>query len=206
MCCTSKHNGVDMAVAQRTFELIQKIQNESVKNLIWECITTDLLNSLIPSPPDVETLRIYLILPLYHEFINVKHNHILHSRFSEAVLNLAIIPQRIIFSWWSEQTMEYFEKLVDIFKNVATYLINSIITKTQNQLQSSEKSLIGYDKNLTLALKLMSVLYQTNHLKRKNKLKYDSFHLPELIDSVDLQQDYLKWCFEKNVSIFKIFI
>lgn len=158
------------------------------------------MNSLVSSPPDVETLRIYLILPLYHEFINVKHFQNLHSKFGNAILRLTSIPQKIILNWWSEQNVEYFDKLVEIFKSVATYLINSNILKKQNQMLNKEKLVISYDKNLVLAMDVLNILYKTNHLQRKNKLKFDVFHMPDLIDSVDIQQDYLKWVFEKNVS------
>lgn len=114
---------------------------------------------------------------------------------------MTAIPQKIIINWWSEQTIEYFDKLVEIFKSVATYLINTNIVKKQNQITNSdEKPVIEYDKNLILAMDVMNLLYKANHLQRSSKLKYDVFHMPELIDRVDLQQDYLKWSFEKNVS------
>lgn len=32
--CTSKHHGVDMAVAENTFDIIGKIENESIQNLV----------------------------------------------------------------------------------------------------------------------------------------------------------------------------
>ena len=80
--------------------------------------------SLTPSPPDVETLRIYLILPFYHEFVNSKHQEKLHTTFSRAVQKLSEIPRRIVCKWWAETSLEYFEHLVINYKNVVAYIVS----------------------------------------------------------------------------------
>lgn len=48
----------------------------------------ELLPHLSRSPPDVEALRIYVTLPLYHEFNNPKQHTKLQKPFASAVLNL----------------------------------------------------------------------------------------------------------------------
>lgn len=78
---------------------------------------------MIPSPPDIESLRVYLTLPFYHEFSNPKQHKKLHQPFAKAVLSLAPNPQRVIGCWWSMASREYFERLVDIFKNVVDFII-----------------------------------------------------------------------------------
>lgn len=52
--------------------------------------------SLTPSPPDVESLRVYLVLPLYHQFDNAKNSSRLQSPFGAALLNLKPEAARII--------------------------------------------------------------------------------------------------------------
>lgn len=52
------------------------------------CIFTDLLSSLSSIPPDVEAMRINLLLPLYHEFIQAKYFEELQCRFANVVLAL----------------------------------------------------------------------------------------------------------------------
>lgn len=88
-------------------------------------MTEDLLNKLSSSPPDVETLRIYLILPLYHEFNNPKQHLKLHKPFATALLRLQQPANRIIGGWWASTSHDYFERLVNIFKSVVCFIIRN---------------------------------------------------------------------------------
>uniref|UniRef100_A0A6B2EBR4 Putative hect e3 ubiquitin ligase n=1 Tax=Phlebotomus kandelakii TaxID=1109342 RepID=A0A6B2EBR4_9DIPT len=200
--CTSKNHGVDIAIAENAFEYIRKIENESIKNLIWESITTDLIQSLKAKPPDVETLRIYLILPLYHEFINSKNYLKLHTPFCQAILRLSEWPSRIVHRWWSEQSVEYFERLVECFKGVVTYIVNFQCRRYRED--ASSRLVIGYEKNLHLALNLMLNLFVSNHKYRTEKVPYDVFYVSELHETVDIQKDYLMWLNDKDSAAFHL--
>ncbi|GAB0092566.1 probable E3 ubiquitin-protein ligase HERC4 [Sergentomyia squamirostris] len=198
--CTSKNHGVDIAIAESAFEYIRKVENESIKSLICESITTDLIGKLKAKPPDVETLRIYLILPLYHEFINSKNYEILHTPFSQAVLRLPETPSRIVHKWWSEQSVEYFERLIECFKGVVTHIINF-------ELRSPEgggRLVIGYEKNLHVALNLMLNLFVSNHKYRTDKVSVEAFHVTDLHETVDIQRDYVMWLHDKDSLQFHL--
>lgn len=56
----------------------------------------NLLPSLVASPPDIEVLRLYLTLPLYHEFDNPKNYSILHNPFGRTLLNLKAEASKIV--------------------------------------------------------------------------------------------------------------
>lgn len=99
---------------------------------IWESITNDLIKALVTKPADVETLRIYLILPLYHEFINSKNFLHLHTPFAKALLGLDKIPFKIISNWFASQSLDYFERLVGIYKETVKYLMHFEIAKIRN--------------------------------------------------------------------------
>lgn len=125
VACTSKNHGVDMDIAESTFEYVRKIENSGLMQSIKDSVTTELLKSLPPNPAHVEALRIYLVLPLYHEFANSRNNPVLHSPFSLTVLKkLPEIPRNILKRWWSWQSDEYFERLVECFKGVVTHVIH----------------------------------------------------------------------------------
>lgn len=98
------------------------------KNLIyfqiWDKITNELLGSLTPSPADVETLRVYMLLPFYHEFVNSKNYEKLHIPFSKAVLSLTDIPKKIVGKWWSQLSADWFEHLVAYYRDVVAYIIS----------------------------------------------------------------------------------
>lgn len=197
--CSSKCSGLNIKTAMECFEMLQKVENESVKDLIWDCVTTSLLGSLIPSPADVETLRIYLILPLYHEFINGKNYLKLHSPFSQSIQSLSKNAMKVLMSWWLDISREYFERLVEIFKSVAYYIIHFHILKRIKTDDTKTKQYIGYDAHLKLALETMAIFYQIN-AKRVEKVRVEVFHITELTEIADLQEDFLRWSFEKNVS------
>jgi E3 ubiquitin-protein ligase HERC4 len=131
-CCTSRHHGVDVEKAEKAFDFLRKVEHENLKQLIWESVTNDLIKALIPNPADVETLRIYLILPLYHEFINSKNFLRLHTPFAKALLGLEKIPFKIISNWFASQSLDYFEKLVNIFKETVKYLLHFQLNKIRN--------------------------------------------------------------------------
>uniref|UniRef100_A0A1L8DT79 Putative hect e3 ubiquitin ligase n=1 Tax=Nyssomyia neivai TaxID=330878 RepID=A0A1L8DT79_9DIPT len=197
--CTSKNHGLDIAIAESAFEYIRKIENSTIKDLIWESITTDLIQSLKAKPPDVETLRIYLILPLYHEFINSKNYPKLHTPFCQAVLRLSECPARIVHRWWSEQSIEYYERLIECFKGVVTYIVNF-----QYRQDASTRLVIGYEKNLHMALSLLLNLFVTNHKYRTEKVPCDVFHINDLHETVDIQKDYVMWLQDKDNKSFHL--
>lgn len=145
VACTSTSHGVDLDIAESTFEYIRKIENVGLMQLIRDSVTAELLKSLTSSPAHVEALRVYLILPLFHEFANAKNNPVLHSPFSEAVLRLSEIPQRILRQWWGAQTVEYFERLVECFKGVVVYVIHYNFNKTAEQEKAVGGRGIGMD-------------------------------------------------------------
>lgn len=202
-CCTSKAPGVDVGQATEAFEDIQRIENESVKNLIWESITTDLITSLLPSPPDVETIRIFLMLPLYHEFINCKNYAKLHCPFASAVLRLHAIPKKIVSAWWTSQSRDYFERLVENYKSVVTYILNNQFMRKPKQ-SSDEKYLVQYDAELKIALDLLALLYLINHksYNRESHVPYEHFHLPDLNENVDIKHEYVNWIMNSNAYNF----
>jgi E3 ubiquitin-protein ligase HERC4 len=196
--CSSKHHGINLKYAEETFECVRKIENENLKTLIWESITNDLLSSLSTSPPDVETLRIFLILPLYHEFVNSKNYIKLHTPFCKVMLNLDKIPLKIISGWYSMTTPEYFERLIAVFKNVLLYFFHFKLSEIQ--LQSTKQ--VMYQDNFYIVLNYICLLYHINHQQRQEKVPYEVFHIPEITEYFEIRQDYISWCADMNQSSF----
>ncbi|XP_053673272.1 probable E3 ubiquitin-protein ligase HERC4 [Anopheles nili] len=200
-CCTSKHPGVDLEAAEKTFDQIRKIECESIKQLIRDSIESDLLGALTQSPADVETLRIYLLLPLYHEFINPKHYQKLHSPFSRSVLKLVKNAYEIVVLWWANTPKEYFERMVENFKSVVLYIINF---KFPHVLESESKQEVHYDAHLATILDMLSILYWINHHKRTQKLPYEQFHINEIDDILDIRHDYVRWTADTKGVTFSL--
>lgn len=55
-----------------------------------------LVQSMLNTPPDAEALRMFLTLPLYHEFMNPRQYELLHIPFATALLNLRTEAAKIL--------------------------------------------------------------------------------------------------------------
>lgn len=146
-----------------------------------------------PSPADIEVLRVYLLLPLYHEFINSKNYEQLHTPFSRAVLNLGKIPLNILMQWWAEQSIDYFERLVENYKSVVMHVLTFKFSKRDMDSSDAELPMVTYEPNLDAALKMLKLLCQINNNQRTQRLSYEIFYMPEITDMVDLQKDFYRW-------------
>lgn len=197
LCCTSRHHGVDLKIAETTFEYIRKIEHESLKNLIWESITNDLLKTLSVNPPDVETLRIYLTLPFYHEFVNSKHYARLHTPFCTTILSLEQAPRKVITAWYALTSNDYFERLIDIFKDVVKYFLHFDAAKVVGHGKQ-----VQFENNFFIALNMLSLLFHINHQQRKEKVPYELFHIQEITDIFEIRQDYVSWSSDPNQNSF----
>lgn len=113
------------------------------------------------------------------------------------MLTLTKIPMNILSQWWSIQPIEYYERLVEIFRNVVTHIINYNFPKGGTSLP-----IITYERNLEMALQMTALLFRINlsQRERSQRVPYEIFYIPELLESVDLQQDYLRWI-QNQVSL-----
>ncbi|XP_018560806.1 probable E3 ubiquitin-protein ligase HERC4 isoform X2 [Anoplophora glabripennis] len=183
--CSSRHHGVNLEEAEGTFSLIGKIENNSIKDLIWNCITENIVSQLSPSPPDVEALRIYLTLPLYHEFNNPKQHLRLQKPFVKALLGLKQPANKVVGSWYSMTSCDYFERLINVFKSVAVYILsNQKIPQGQTAF---------YDPSLVAMLDILAYLNKLNHSVDGLRVPYDTFHIIELSEFMDVRVDYVYW-------------
>uniref|UniRef100_A0AAR5Q1I3 Uncharacterized protein n=2 Tax=Dendroctonus ponderosae TaxID=77166 RepID=A0AAR5Q1I3_DENPD len=82
-------------------------------------------------------------------------------------------------------TADYFEKLINIFKNVASHIL-----RNQNIPQGRT---VFYDSALVAMLDIMAFLNKLNHNIDGLKVPYDIFHMNELHDYLDARFDYVLW-------------
>ncbi|XP_017778444.1 PREDICTED: probable E3 ubiquitin-protein ligase HERC4 isoform X2 [Nicrophorus vespilloides] len=192
--CSSKHHGIDLEKVARTFSTIGKLENDTVKEVIKNCIMDDLLKKLTPSPPDVEALRVYITLPFYHEFNNPKEHLKLHKPFASSLLTLKVQATRVVESWWSKLPTEYYEKLVSMFKDVVIFIIrNQRIPRTETAT---------LDNTLISMLNILARLNKLNHTMDGQKVPYDTFHIVDLEDYLDVRVDYVSWLNDNTEKLY----
>lgn len=138
-------------------------------------------------------LRVYLILPCYHEFVNSKNYEKLHTPFGRAVLNLTKISKNILKTWWAEQSIDYFERLVENYKDVVMHILRFKFAKNNSNSSDIELPSVNYEPNLEAALKMLEILFDINMNQRKERLSYEKFYLPDITEMVNLQKDFYRW-------------
>lgn len=198
-CCSSRNHGVDMKLAQECFNAISRCEHESVRDLIRESLLSNVIPKLSTSPPDVEALRIYLILPLYHEYSNAKHVSRFQEPFGSSVLALKAEAARVIGLWYLMMSAEYFERLIFVYKSVVLHLL---------RLQGNrDKQHIQWSGGMVTALEVLSRLNKLNQsccvgIKEEGlKVPYDTFYMTELSDYVDICTDYVYWIYDPSENM-----
>nr|XP_012137181.1 PREDICTED: probable E3 ubiquitin-protein ligase HERC4 isoform X1 [Megachile rotundata] len=197
--CSIKHHGVDLDRASRLFGIIKELDNNTIQKLIFTCITESLIPSFTSSNCNTiktvcpESLRIYLILPLYHGFANPLNCDVLHSPFCKAILSLKSEIRDIVTSWWVGSPAHYFERLVRIHKSIVLHYVKTKRSKTSKE--------VIWDDTLQVVLDLLHLLNKLNNEGVEgNKVPYSTFHLPELIEYIDIRGNYIRWISEPPSS------
>lgn len=112
---------------------------------------------------------------------------------ANAILNLNDKYQNTIYTWWAQQSKDYFENLIECFKSVVAH----IIIPFSVQKNSLNNVLVANQLNLKLALKILKILYNTNNPNVPNNI----FAIPELVDLDGLANDYRNWMINYKVKI-----
>uniref|UniRef100_A0A2C9JH74 HECT domain-containing protein n=1 Tax=Biomphalaria glabrata TaxID=6526 RepID=A0A2C9JH74_BIOGL len=182
---TSKKHGVDMIAVRKFFQDLSTISNVEIIHKISTAIAQNLCPSLLKSPPDVEALRIYLILPECHLFDQPQLYSSIICPFAKSLLSLSKVVLDKINSWWVLNQPSFFNRLVVSYKNVIKYVFH--LPVTVHEFSTDEYMTIQF--GLLISLEMLSMLYMINEAHNQI-IPYDKFYLPELKNSVDIINDY----------------
>ncbi|XP_045392773.1 probable E3 ubiquitin-protein ligase HERC3 isoform X2 [Lemur catta] len=174
--------GIDLNSTRVLFEKLMNSQHSMILEQILNSFESCLIPQLSSSPPDVEAMRIYLILPEFPLLQDSKYYITLTIPLAMAILRLDTNPSKVLDNWWSQVCPKYFMKLVNLYKGAVLYLLRGRKTFLIPVL---------FNNYITAALKLLEKLYKVN-LKVKH-VEYDTFYIPEISSLVDIQEDYLMW-------------
>ncbi|XP_020812495.1 probable E3 ubiquitin-protein ligase HERC4 isoform X2 [Drosophila serrata] len=202
--CSVRNHGLDLKAAQLAFDHLRNVENEAIKQVIWDNVTKELIGSMVASPADVESMRVYLLLPLYHEFVNSKHYKSLQVPFANAIFKLTENPRKVLIKWLAQTPSEYFEHLVQNFLHVVVHIISfKMDLAVVNPAAERRQRLLPYSSDLEVILKLISTLCAINN-RRDERLNYQVFYWPDLADYADVQQEYVKWIMADTAGEFNI--
>lgn len=109
------------------------------------------------------------------------------------------IPQKIVSQWWADMSLEYFEALVSHFKNV-TFHILKLQLETPGQAIAG-RTAIKFNIHLRTALIMLKILFKINKFQRDMPVPFETFYIHELIDFVQIQNDFCGYKSSKNVIV-----
>lgn len=180
-----KKHGLDMDQVRDTFGKLAHISNVPTIQKITNCLECYLLPSLPQSPPDVEALRLYLILPEYHMFEEPKKFSTLIGPFANSILNLDKPGSKVLDYWWGSLKPRYFSRILSLYKQTVIYLLQL----PQSQIQTE---LFSRNIHIKFSLEIMKKLNKVNEISGQI-IPYNHFYIPELRDKVDIRADYVNW-------------
>ncbi|BFZ17845.1 hypothetical protein BsWGS_20882 [Bradybaena similaris] len=182
---SSRIHGVDMNAVRTFFQDLATISNI----VAVQYISTDLEQHLIPmlpvSPPDVEALRLYLMLPECHLFDQPKLYNSIICPFAKNFLSLDKVAQKVFDYWWPSNQPSFFNRLVVIYKQCIEYLLQ--LPDTTNPLEVNKRH-----AGLFTSMEMLQKLNQVNEANNQI-IPYHKFYVPELKDKVNIRADYISW-------------
>lgn len=181
--------------ANEGFRCLEQTQNNRIKELILQSILKiipDLPNIYDQYSLDPEVLRIYLLLPLFHEFsTGFKSPEILKQLiggYARAVIRLSDNAIDVFNDWLSKSDERYFQYLILNFKNYVEFLLGIQDKENQQKNTSFDPQL---HENLGLCLTFLSLLNRVN--QKSGKVSYKEFYIEGISDKFDLKRDYIHW-------------
>uniref|UniRef100_A0A914VPX8 HECT domain-containing protein n=1 Tax=Plectus sambesii TaxID=2011161 RepID=A0A914VPX8_9BILA len=197
---TKSNHGIDLDEAMETFNLIASSSYaDQHSEVMQKSVELSLLGELGPSPPDVEALRLYIILPCCHAFTPPAENYkVLHVPFAAALLSLTAIPKKIIEHWWTSFAPRHFNRVVRVFKSVLEYILS-----LPDVLQTSSNAVEEQKARDTAVLTSLKVLDKLNSINVANhKIPIETFYLDELADKRDIAHDFVYWLLQNEDGKF----
>ncbi|XP_047009907.1 probable E3 ubiquitin-protein ligase HERC3 isoform X1 [Ictalurus punctatus] len=178
--------GIDLNSVRLLFEMLMKPAYSRLLEQTTKSFESLLIPQLPCSPPDVEAMRIYLILSECPALHDSKNYISLTIPLAMAILRLDANPSKVLDNWWSLLDGEVFCRLVEMYKSIVVFLL------------TGGKALlipVFLESYFNATLKLLEKLHKVN--QKAHHVEYNRFYIPDITSLVDIQEDYLKWFLSK---------
>uniref|UniRef100_T1IPE6 HECT domain-containing protein n=1 Tax=Strigamia maritima TaxID=126957 RepID=T1IPE6_STRMM len=156
--CSRSNPGIDIGEVRKFFHKVGRVQNEVISELIKNCLEKDLVSGLQPSPPDVEALRLYIVLPECHFFHNFANYDGLICSFGHALLSLKIEASKVVDVWWGHMGLSYLLNILQIYKSCVVNILN--LPDTKNEVEMFTRN-----RGLEVSLRVLEKVNQSSEYK-----------------------------------------
>lgn len=182
---SSKKHSVNMVDVRKFFQELSRLSNVVIIQQISTSIEQTLIPLLPTSPPDVEALRLYLMLPECHLFEEPKLYSSIICPLAESLLALDKVAQNVFDTWWPSNQPSYFNRLVTIYKSCIEYLLQ--LPNTSNPYEVKKRQ-----KGLFVSMEMLQKLNKVNE-DHNQIIAHSKFYVPDLKDRVNISEDYISW-------------
>uniref|UniRef100_A0A671W1B7 HECT and RLD domain containing E3 ubiquitin protein ligase 3 n=1 Tax=Sparus aurata TaxID=8175 RepID=A0A671W1B7_SPAAU len=181
--------GIDLNSVRMLFATLSKPAFSGLLEQATKSFESLLIPQLPRSPPDVEAMRIYLILSEYPALQDSKNYIRLTIPLAMAILRLDANPSKVLDNWWCFVDGSVFTRMVDMYKSIVVFMLTGGKTLLVP---------VFYENYFVATLRLLEKLHKVN-LKAQH-VEYNQFYIPDITSLVDIQEDYLKWFLSKKGS------
>nr|XP_057936716.1 probable E3 ubiquitin-protein ligase HERC3 isoform X2 [Doryrhamphus excisus] len=174
--------GIDLDSVRTLFEELSRPAFSGLLEQATKSFESRLIPQLPSSPPDVEAMRIYLILSEYPALQDSKYYIRLTIPLAMAILRLDTNPSKVLDNWWCFLDDCAFERMVDMYKSIVVFML------------AGGKMChvpLFYDNYFLATLRLLEKLHKVN--QKAHHVEYSRFYIPDVNNLVDIEEDYLKW-------------
>ncbi|TKS68356.1 putative E3 ubiquitin-protein ligase HERC3 [Collichthys lucidus] len=178
--------GIDLNSVRMLFAALSKPAFSGLLEQATKSFESLLIPQLPRSPPDVEAMRIYLILSEYPALQDSKNYFRLTIPFAMAILRLDANPSKVLDNWWCFLDGGVFTRMVDMYKSIVVFMLTGGKTLLVP---------VFYENYFVATLRLLEKLHKVN--LRARHVEYNRFYIPDITNLVDIQEDYLKWFLSK---------
>uniref|UniRef100_A0A3Q3M5T1 HECT and RLD domain containing E3 ubiquitin protein ligase 3 n=1 Tax=Mastacembelus armatus TaxID=205130 RepID=A0A3Q3M5T1_9TELE len=179
--------GIDLNSVRLLFETLSKPAFSGLLEQATKSFESLLIPQLPRSPPDVEAMRIYLILSEYPALHDSKNYIRLTIPLAMAILRLDANPSKVLDNWWCIVDGSVFTRMVEMYKSIVVFMLTGGKTILVP---------VFYENYFLATLRLLEKLHKVN--LKANHVEYNRFYIPDITNLVDIQEDYLKWFLSKT--------
>uniref|UniRef100_A0AAQ4S6Y2 HECT and RLD domain containing E3 ubiquitin protein ligase 3 n=1 Tax=Gasterosteus aculeatus aculeatus TaxID=481459 RepID=A0AAQ4S6Y2_GASAC len=178
--------GIDLNSVRKLFDTLSKPAFSGLLEQATKSFESLLIPQLPRSPPDVEAMRIYLILSEYPGLFDSKNYIRLTIPLAMAILRLDANPSKVLDNWWCFVDDHLFTRMVDMYKSIVVFMLTGGRTLLVP---------VFYENYFVATLRLLEKLHKVN--LKAHHVEYNRFYIPDITSLVDIQEDYLKWFLSK---------
>lgn len=183
---SSKIHGIHLQSARRSFDLLNGMKHKAIVTKLFAAFTHGVIHSLLQPPPDIEALRVYLLLPECSVYQNGEQFENIVIPFSEAILRLSTDARKVLMRWWSSLPSTFFSRTMKMFQDCVKYLLHfpppKFITEEAVRRQAALAT-------------CLNVLEQLNTVNTESGdiVPFKQFYIPEIQATIDIRADFFNW-------------